>query len=271
MKRKPDALLILDNLDDPSKLNREIAPGFVILNLPCPILFTTRQRELGRSPSIEVTVLPEDAALRLLLRYDSRRPTLAPAHPEQHYALAICHMLGGLPLALELGWVWGLAMVPSGDRAISSASDGFRIWDLTTGQCLAASPQYDWNALPLVLTPQGDRAISGSQKDRTLVVVDLSTGQRSHTHKWSGAMVTGVCVTSEGDNALFASQFSPLRVWNLRDGSVLARLYGNRDFRGMALSSDDAVLVVGDHTGRVYKFSFPQFSDGQRCAEDNEA
>ena len=97
-----DALVILDNLADPATLNQPIGADVVLAALPCRILFTTRQRDLGRFHSIEVTVLPEDVALKLLLRHPGRQPILKPTHPEHEEAKAICAVLGYLPLALEV-------------------------------------------------------------------------------------------------------------------------------------------------------------------------
>ena len=73
------------------------------LTLGCRILFTTRQRDLGRFHAVEVSVLPEGPALQLLLRHESRHAVRDnPDHPERHEAQAICRLLGWLPLALEL-------------------------------------------------------------------------------------------------------------------------------------------------------------------------
>jgi len=102
LRDHPDALLILDNLADPASLNRPIGAEVVPAALPCRILFTTRQRDLGRFQAVEVTVLPEDAALKLLLRHPSRCEILDPTHPEHEEAKTICAVLGYLPLALEV-------------------------------------------------------------------------------------------------------------------------------------------------------------------------
>ena len=109
LRDHPDALLILDNLPDPVDLNRHVSVDLVPVALPCRLLFTTRRRDLGHFIPIEVTVLPEEPALQLLLRYPSRQAILDPAHPEHEEAQAICATLGYLPLALEvagahLGW-----------------------------------------------------------------------------------------------------------------------------------------------------------------------
>jgi WD40 repeat protein len=102
LNRPSQVLVILDNLTEPSLLNRPVAPGSIPSALLCHILFTTRRRDLGRFGAIEVTVLPEESALRLLLRHPDRQPILDPVHPEHEDARAICRDLGRLPLALEL-------------------------------------------------------------------------------------------------------------------------------------------------------------------------
>ena len=56
-------MLVFDNLEDPAQLARSVAVEASPLTLGCRILFTTRQRELGRFQPIEVSVLPEEPAL----------------------------------------------------------------------------------------------------------------------------------------------------------------------------------------------------------------
>ena len=90
LKRRPDALLVFDNLEDPAQLARPVGAEASPLALGCRILFTTRQRELGRFQPIEVSVLPEEPSLQLLLRYDSRHPVRDdPNHPERSGARAV--------------------------------------------------------------------------------------------------------------------------------------------------------------------------------------
>jgi len=99
----PDALLVLDNLEDPALLTRPVATGLIPAELPCRVLFTTRRRDLpARCRAVEVTVLPEAAALALLLRHPARQPIRQPAHPQHAEARRICRRLGYLPLALEI-------------------------------------------------------------------------------------------------------------------------------------------------------------------------
>jgi WD40 repeat protein len=103
LNRRRDALLVFDNLEDPAQLARPVGFEGIPLNLACHILFTTRHCELGRFHTVEVTALPEEPALQLLLRHESRQAIRDdPSHPERNEAKAICRLLGWLPLALEL-------------------------------------------------------------------------------------------------------------------------------------------------------------------------
>ena len=103
LNRRRGALLVLDNLEDPALLARPVGSEGIPLNLAARILFTTRHRELGRFHAVEVSVLPEEPALALLLRHESRHTIRDdPSHTERHVGKAICRLLGWLPLALEL-------------------------------------------------------------------------------------------------------------------------------------------------------------------------
>jgi hypothetical protein len=102
LSRRPRGLLILDNLRDPAVLVAPVVPECVPEDLHCRLLFTTRRHDLGRFKAVEVTVLADAPALRLLCRHPSRQPALDPAHPDHEHARAIARMLGRLPLALEL-------------------------------------------------------------------------------------------------------------------------------------------------------------------------
>jgi WD40 repeat protein len=102
LRGRRDALLVVDNLADPARLNQPIGLGCIPAGLPCRMLFTTRRRDLGRFRGAELTGLPEGPALQLLLRHESRQSALAPDHPAHEDARAIGRMLGGLPLALEV-------------------------------------------------------------------------------------------------------------------------------------------------------------------------
>jgi WD40 repeat protein len=121
---RPHALLVLDNLPDPAALAAPVLPDCVPEDVRCRVLFTTRRHDLGRFPGVEVTILPEEPALRLLLRHPSRRAVLDPSHPDHEHARAIARMLGRLPLALELAGAYLGKFSP--DVSLADYREGLR-------------------------------------------------------------------------------------------------------------------------------------------------
>ncbi|MEJ2750071.1 MAG: NB-ARC domain-containing protein, partial [Anaerolineae bacterium] len=101
LRQNERSLLILDNVQEPDVLNQPVSRDWIPARLP-HLLFTTRRRDVGHFRSVELTVLPEDVALKLLLRHPRRQPILVEQHPEHQTAQAICAQLGYLPLALEI-------------------------------------------------------------------------------------------------------------------------------------------------------------------------
>lgn len=98
---RPEALVIFDNMVEPKTLNQVVVPGLTPANLRCRTLFTTRHRDIPRNlQSFEVKVLPELAAMSLLLR--ARPEVLQEQHPDWGQARVLCAYLGWLPLAVEL-------------------------------------------------------------------------------------------------------------------------------------------------------------------------
>lgn len=101
----PSALVIFDNIPEAAALNIPFSLGLIPANLRCCTLFTTRQRVFPREfQPFEVKVLPETAAMSLLLR--SRQEINHTSHPDWGIARIICASLGWLPLALEMAAAW---------------------------------------------------------------------------------------------------------------------------------------------------------------------
>ena len=102
LRRRPKALVIIDNLRAPAELTQVVGGDLIPASLPCRILIATRRFDPERFQPVEVGELQDEDALRLLLRHPSRQRVLDPSHPEHADALAICAMLGNLPLAVEI-------------------------------------------------------------------------------------------------------------------------------------------------------------------------
>jgi WD40 repeat protein len=165
LSRRPDALVVFDNLDDPAQLTLSVGSESSPLTLGCRILVTTRQRELGPFHSVEVSVLPDEPALRLLLRHSSRHAVRDdPAHPERREAVAICRLLGWLPLALELSGAF------LGKRATVSLADYRR--RLQVEGCLSTLDS-EAKHLPRIHLPQvHEAAVAATLKTQWDVLVE---------------------------------------------------------------------------------------------------
>ena len=99
-----DALLILDNVEDPN-LVTYVLPALAGIKIDCPILYTSRSQTAPPGVSTyPVRELPVDGALRLLL--ETTRPTLlaevltGSMSADAQAARTVCHDVGYLPLAL---------------------------------------------------------------------------------------------------------------------------------------------------------------------------
>jgi hypothetical protein len=99
-----DALLILDNVEDPN-LVTYVLPALAGIKVDCPILYTSRNQ--SAPPGVNtypVKELPAEGSLRLLL--ETTRPTLltevlaGSMSEEAQAARKVCHDVGYLPLAL---------------------------------------------------------------------------------------------------------------------------------------------------------------------------
>jgi WD40 repeat protein len=99
---RADCLLVFDNAPDAKQLGNGKLLGLPISALGCRILLTSRRRNLTNMHVIQVLPLPEEQAMKLLLRSKSRLAVLDPTHPEHGEAKRICAILGNLPLALEI-------------------------------------------------------------------------------------------------------------------------------------------------------------------------
>jgi WD40 repeat protein len=102
LQSQHQALLIIDNLEDLNHLDQPLHRNIAPADLPCSLLFTSRQTYTLQWHSLNLNVLPEAAALELLLSDLRRQPVLVQSDSDEHEAAcSICDILGCLPLAVE--------------------------------------------------------------------------------------------------------------------------------------------------------------------------
>ena len=153
--------------------------------------------------------------------------------------------------------VGSVAMTPDGRRAVSACGAFFyagekvsdltvRVWDLGTGACLHTLKGHRKAVQSVSITPDGQRAVSGSL-DGTLRVWELETGACLHVLKWHLPGITSVAMTPDGRLALSGglSRFfgrPTVKVWNLETGRCLRTFRGHR--RGWFCSIDDVGVTA---------------------------
>ena len=150
--------------------------------------------------------------------------------------------------------VWGVAVTPDGQLAVSASGDyTLKVWDLAGGRALRTLEGHSSPVRGVAVTPDGQRAVSSSS-DGTLKVWDLASGRALRTLEGHYAHVWGVAVTPDGQRAVSASDDKTLKVWDLASGRLLRTLKGHSDsVNGVAVTPDGqrAVSASSDKTVKV--------------------
>ncbi len=151
------------------------------------------------------------------------------------------------------GWVNAVAVTPDGKFAISGSWDAtLRVWELTTGECVRILKGHTGGVEAVAVTLNGRFAISAVGYDAILMVWELTTGECVRTLSGHTDWVNAVAVTPDGRFAISGSEDKTVRVWELKNGQMIA-LYRTFDkIEAIAASSDGRTIVCGDESGRVY-------------------
>jgi NB-ARC domain len=244
---RPEALLILDNVEDPRSLRNE-AFGFMPAKLGCRVLFTSRRHD-DRFATVAVGALPEAEALDLLVR-ESRR---AWGEADREVAREVCRMLGCLPLALALAGAF-LAQNPRvtvrGYRerlregplaAVDAAADeaGVVEDDLPTRHAAAveATLGVQWKALA--------RLPGGGEAERRVLQAAALLGEAAEVPRARLALLTGL-----GEEAEKEGYAAPLGValQRLREMSLVEAL-GEKAIRLHPLVREFAARQIAGREG----------------------
>jgi WD40 repeat protein len=198
LDERPEALVILDNVEDPRSL-RTKAFGFVPAQLRCRLLFTTRRRDgSGAFATVPVGALAEEEALALLAG-SARRVWEG---EELTAAREMCLVLGGLPLALALAgsFLWKnpeVAVEEYRERLLVegalAAADAPELVDEDLPTRHAASVEatlrVDWEALA--------KLPGGGQAERRVLQAAALLGEAAEVPAARLALLTGLAEKAE--------------------------------------------------------------------------
>jgi hypothetical protein len=166
-------------------------------------------------------------------------------------------------LAGHLGGVNSVAFSSDGKQALSGSGrfgDGFRLWDLATGQALKTVTGKALQVTSVAFSPDGKQALWGSF-DGTVRLWDLATGQTLKTLTGHTGGVRSVAFSPLGSRALSASEDKTLRLWDLATGQTLLTLTGHTgDVNSVTFSPDGKRALSGsdDWTLRLWDLATGQ-------------
>ncbi len=127
------------------------------------------------------------------------------------------------------------------------------MWDLESGAELATLSGHTRRVNAVAVTPDGRRAVSGSDGQHAEGVGPGVAAKRASCATLRGhrSAVSAVAVTPDGRRAVSGSRDKTLRVWDLESGAELATLYGHSDWvRAVAVTPDGRRAVRGRATKR---------------------
>ena len=170
-------------------------------------------------------------------------------------------------LARHTVWIDSISFTPDGRLAVSgSIRDGaVRVWDLSSGKLLYTLKGHTNGINSVRITPDGRLAISGSgdihhdfdDRDYTVRVWDLSSGELLHTLKGHTNEVKSVGITPDGRLAISGSFDGSVRLWDLSSGELLHTLEGPSYVASVSITPDGCCVVSGswDETIRLWDLS----------------
>src|SRR5262249_55662045 len=106
---------------------------------------------------------------------------------------------------------------------------------------------HDAPVLSLALSPDGSRALSGSD-DETIRLWDLQTGQEVGCFRGHEGTVRGLAFSPDGSRALSGGDDHTVRLWDVASRKQLRCFPGHTDrVRGIAFSPDGRRALSGSH------------------------
>ncbi len=201
-----------------------------------------RSAEISRSVALAAAsrqaLVGGDGDLALLLALEAN--AVSPAPPQAGNALIAAAYNPGARRQFETGGLWATGIALSDDGrylAVTSFSGRLFVWDVVTGEQVAAQPVMPGGQIPLPLSDmvfRGDRIYTASLG--TLVELDASSFEQTNSYFIDGSRIRGISISPDGEQALLAAE-ARLVVFDLVPGVVTGRWRGH-----------DGIILDVDHS-----------------------
>jgi WD40 repeat protein/DNA-binding SARP family transcriptional activator len=141
------------------------------------------------------------------------------------------------------GDVWALAFSPDGLRLASSSWDETsKVWDLVTGELIAAVEERCWS-MGVTFSPDGERVFSSCSLGS--YEWDASTGQVIRTYPMEGLEYYGLALSPDGRLLALGRSDGVVSLWNTTTGEKIRELTGHSGIAlGMSFSQDGSLLAT---------------------------
>ena len=152
------------------------------------------------------------------------------------------------------GSVTSLNIAPDGKTMVSAASDGIKVWDLTT---LPYSPLYNLTELgnstnKAAINPNGYLLASGND-DGKVQFWNLRNGTFISEFIPHKEPISGIAFSQEGNVLITASHDRTIKLWDLESGQLLQELTGHtRAILTIALHPYRNILATGGKDGVIF-------------------
>jgi len=150
------------------------------------------------------------------------------------------------------GKVSEIVLHPTLPLLISSSGTTLRLWDLETGQPLRSLTGHLDIVQSLVISPDGQRVISGSA-DKSIRLWELESGRKLGSIQMHSDTVLSLAISPDGRLLASGSLRDPIKLWNLETHRELGDLMGHSGWVDALVFSPDGTLLVSGSTDASIK------------------
>ena len=138
-----------------------------------------------------------------------------------------------------------IAFLPDGTQALTGSlwDHMLTLWDLNSGKKLATYDRHEDGIREVVVSPDGNRALSASEDD-SVIQWDLESGKVMDHFQVHDSGVLALAISPDGRTALSGSYGNELIVWSLFDAAEVRRFEGHKDMVFDVVFTPDAKRLV---------------------------
>jgi WD40 repeat protein len=154
----------------------------------------------------------------------------------------------------------------------SNATYDVILWDAESGSLKAKYPDVGHDVFSLAISPDGKRALLGSYYNRSITLLDLSTGKVLSTLTGHANAVRAVAFLPGGQQALSAGDDNTLILWNLATAKPLVIFKaGESGQLALAVQPDGRSALSSTRDGEIFRWDLQDAAVIQRLVGHNDA